>query len=149
MKANQCREWLMNAMRAISCFQQSSATGDARYKVFSLYDPAMLLEYSSTLAPPVCGITYAGMSSETDAVAQGNSGRLSFGILVTLASRERKVLARDTDIYVTEVLDAMRNAVRNKISPTQHVWVFQGEFPLDLGDRGLMYVQNWRTQVQL
>ena len=74
---------------------------------------------------------------------------MMFGILVLIDSRIREVRQSvDTDSSAT-ILDTLRNVCRRKISPSNHPWTFMMEVPIDIGDRGIVFYQKWKTEVSL
>jgi len=140
--AELCTEWILDAVICTNLF----VSGDEQ-KVFEVYDPAVLQEIAARLNYPVCGVIYEGIASENRGVDAGITAYLSVGIVVMAASRARDARQAVDKGTVTVVLDTMRDQIKKRTSPTQNPWEFVIEVPMDLGDRGLVYYQKWRTRV--
>lgn len=124
--------------------QSTALFGD---KLFVVYDPAILQGIAKKLNYPVCGIIYEGIVSEQLSHDAGVSTNLHVSIIVLAESRARDVTQHADKSEITTLLDTMRKTIARKTSPVKSPWRFVREVPLDLGDKGLVYYQQWMAEV--
>lgn len=135
-----CVDWMLAAL---------AATGKFGDKIFEVYDPGVLQSIAKKLNPPVCGVVYEGLISSSGEADQGTTSFIHVSVIVLAESRERSVRQTADTTSIASILDVVRSKVLRQLSPTNHAWVFQMEIPMDLGDKGLVYYQKWKTQVVL
>lgn len=120
-------------------------------KVVQVYSEEELLDTTKPLVYPACGVTYEGMRSVAEAGATmktGNSAELVMSIIlidtavaVTAASNVKK--------QTPPILDAIRDLMMGRKSPTGHRWRFIVEASAVPKSGTVIWVQRWSCPVQL
>lgn len=116
-------------------------------RVLRISDPAAMKEYVGKLKFPMCGIIYEGISSDGDSKDEGRDAFLSVALIILAESKARSNKQKVEATEIPSLLDATRQKILGKTSPSGRVWQFVVEIPIDLGDAGMAYYQKWKTKV--
>lgn len=109
----------------------------------------------SKLTSPAITIAYEGLRSTDVGNPDGRTHRIGlsaeaqFGVYV--AFRDPAVFKVQSDYIdqTVEIMDSLRDVLKNRRSPLMHFWRFVSEFP-SIPQKGLIiWVQRWATPVQL
>lgn len=138
--AQACVDWMMTAVATTGVF------GD---KLFEVSDPSVLQDIAKKLNYPVCGVVYEGIVSGGAEGDQGAASYMHVSLMVLADAREREVRQTADKGRLATIMDDLRDGIKRKISPTNHPWTFVMEVPVDLGNRGLVFYQKWKTEVIL
>lgn len=125
------------------------STGKFGDKIFRIYDPAVLAELVSKMNPPICGIMYEGIVSETNQGDTGVTSFLSVSLFILLDKKERDIRQAVDKASVASMLDATRSAIIRTLSPAYTPWEFGMEIPFAISDRDLGYYQKWKAKVSV
>ena len=124
-------------------------TGIFGDKVFTVYDPAVLVNLQSKLQPPICGIVYEGISSQSDRGDMGVSSYLAVSLIVLADKKARDARQATNKNNIADILDKTRQAILRTMSPANTPWEFVIEVPFELSSRDLGYYQKWQTRVSV
>lgn len=127
-------------------------------KVITFTDPESVVRMMKGFQLPAVGVGYMGMRSadigpgtETKVSRrQGLSAEIVFGVYAAFRDL-RTYTAKEayTDI-TTQVMDDIRDAIKETDSPTGHRWRFVAEFPAPVGqdvNAHIVWVQTWACPV--
>jgi hypothetical protein len=119
-------------------------------KIVQVYDHSELQDKAKPLKLPACGIIYEGMRSvgESGSSAKlGTSCELVASIIMmdTLTNMG----AANTYENAPAILDAIREGMMGRRSPTGHFWKFIVEAAAQPSHGTVLWVQRWSCPVQL
>jgi hypothetical protein len=136
------------------CVQQVlglvTETGLFKKNTYSVYDPAILFDRLKSVNYPACGVMYGGLTSDQGDHDQGISSSLLVGVYVVTESKIRDTKQQADKKSIAVLLDTTRAAVLfddgdARLSPTGKTWRVVRENVLEVKDRGLVYLQIFKT----
>jgi hypothetical protein len=116
-------------------------------KTFYVYSEADLLDETKSRTLPCVGVMYGGLRAVEGRDGKGLSS-MCRAILVVVA--ENKDIGKlDRKNLIVQLLDDMRDQIKETRSPTGHFWQFLGENPAPMIGNRIVYLQNWQTPTLL
>lgn len=120
-------------------------------KVFTVVDEADLLSDARLATYPAIGVIYEGMRSNGDggpSHRMGLSATASFAIV--LLTSDKFPVGHDTKLTGLDLLDQIRDLLKDTKGPTGHTWRFEIESPVESrSNKVLVWVQRWSIPIQL
>jgi hypothetical protein len=116
-----------------------------------VYSDEDLLRKSTGIALPIAGVVYEGMRGGSAPGGGSHNTGLSAELVVSLILlfSTDAVGANDGRQLAIEALDAVRDAMKDRRSPTGHFWRFVVEAAAEPKAGVILWVQRWATPVQL
>lgn len=139
--ARLCVDDVIASVQSISQFKN---------KVFQVYSEDELFDRSKNLIFPCVGVVYGGMRASPESKAThkvGMSAELAVSILVLF--KNDVTAKKNQKMDTVDVLDELRDALKDRRSPSGHFWKFQVEAAATANGGVLVYLQRWATPVQL
>lgn len=118
-------------------------------KIFRVYDPKSLAEIARKLNPPICGVVYEGIASDSVEGDTGTSSYLSVSLFILADNKVRDFRQASNKTTIATLLDQTRKAILKTWSPATTAWEFVVEIPFPISDRDLGYYQKWKTKVSV
>jgi hypothetical protein len=119
-------------------------------KVLNVYSEEELTTSTSAMSYPACGVVYEGMrsvSEEGSTSKTGNSCELVVSVL--LVDMYGAVAKTAVKKNAAPILDAIRDSMMGRKSPTGHKWRFVVEAAASPKQGIVLWVQRWSCPVQL
>ena len=111
-------------------------------KIFQVYSEEDLLNAARQSKKPCLGVMYEGLAPVGDPARGGLSTMLSMALVLISDSNAIGGAQRQSDTL--DLLDQMRNVMKEQKATSGHKWAFGGEVSGgSLGNNNL-YVQRWR-----
>lgn len=140
--ATDCIQYLVDIAEDTKLFTDNSG----KQKVFRLEDAGHLKDISAKVNYPCCGVVYEGIHpASTEVYDFGTGVVVRVAYLMLVDSTVRYANSNIDYVAINTILDTLRGAMLRKVAPTNHNWGFGGEYPMDLGKKGLAYYQSWYT----
>lgn len=121
-------------------------------KVLNVYGEEELMDSTSIITYPACGIVYEGMRSLEEGGATNKVGTSSeLVISIILIDTYTKMTKAGSRKNAAPILDAIRETMMQvkRRSPTGHKWRFIVEAAASPKSGVVLWVQRWSTPVQL
>lgn len=137
--AKKCIVDVQDAVKSVAAF-----TGKT---VFNVYDIDELVASAATLPVTGVGVVYEGMRSVPEINRESNRQGLSAEMIVAvvLAYKPEPIGPSSQRITAVDTLDAIRDVMRARRSPSGHLWRFYIEAAAaKRGDR-VIWIQRWAT----
>lgn len=124
-------------------------------KTFTIYDEEELFDNTKLLKPPAVGILYEGMrkgtpnpdqSKDTHKIGLTCDVVIAIVLLHKIDNLSQKI---DTKVPSVDLLDAIRDKIKNTRSPSMHFWQFLVEAPAIIKHGNVVWIQRWSCPVQL
>lgn len=119
-------------------------------KVLHVYSDEELTESTSAMSYPACGVVYEGMRSLAEDGPTSKTGTSSeLVVSVLLVDIYGSVAKSAVKKNAAPILDAIRDAMMGRVSPTGHKWRFVVEAAATPKKGIVLWVQRWSVPVQL
>ena len=139
--AKKCVDDVIAAVQSIALFKN---------KVFQVYAEDELYDRSKNLMFPCVGVVYSGMKATAENKSTHHIGlSAEFAVSILILFKNDVTAKKNQKMEIVTVLDELRDALKDRRSPSGHFWKFQVEAPAPGGAGVLVYLQRWATPVQL
>ena len=119
-------------------------------KVLQVYSEDELLDKTKPIAFPAAGVTYEGMRAVGEAGSTHKVGISAEVVLsIILVETFSNVSSANTKKLSPPILDAIREGMMARRSPTGHFWKFIVEAAAKPANGTVLWVSRWSTPVQL
>jgi hypothetical protein len=125
-------------------------------KVLNVYSADELLDQTKQIALPAAGVVYEGMrnTSVSGGDPQSSSRAKSAWtaeVIVSIVIAETKNQATTTDVRnrTAGLLDTVRDGMKGHRGPGGHLWEFVVEAAAEPKKGAVVWIQRWKTIVQL
>lgn len=119
-------------------------------KVHQVYTETELFDKTKGLVFPCIGVVYEGMRPQAEPKVShkiGTSVELVVAIVVLFKNNANA--EADSKLDTVDMLDVLRDTIKDTRSPSGHFWKFQLEAGTSVEGNTLVYMQRWATPVQL
>ena len=131
---------------ALACVEDMKAKIETvslvKGKTFWVYSEEDLERTSRLIKKPCVGIMYEGLRSQG---TQRAGLATNLGVAVAIIADGKDIANLDRKESIVQLLDQIRNVIRDTNSPTGHKWAFVLESPtMDIAN-SVVYLQRWST----
>lgn len=138
--ATECPQSLIEAVQSIAVI------GKKVISVYSMDD--LIKKFNTAITLPAAGVLYEGTRSVDASEQKGISCEIVCSILL-LGENTRAVPGVESRDMSLVLLDTVRRKILGTKSPTGHFWKFVLEAPAATVKGQVVWLQRWRTPVQI
>lgn len=124
---------------------------EVKTQTYHIYADEDITEMTKGMGFPAVGVVYDGVRSVPETGASGKHG-LSAEMVFSVLFFYRlgpSMATENTTATALQVLDKIRDAIKNTRGPSGHLWRFQMEVAVGSKKGVVAYVQRWAIPVQL